>query len=442
MRATLLLALGLVACGPKPRPIPDSGPEDAGVDAGVDAGRPRGEDPPTGWTVALPYPADAGTLARWGTGASLALDRYGQPMIAALVIDPNSDGVLTDNRLVFSRWNGVTRAWQVPVTVEVVGDVDVSHPNRPVSLAWNPANGTIGVAYLKDTGEVRYGRSEDEGEHFSLESLPGTGQLSNPVLAYAGDTVHLAHNARHTCPAGTCATVFHGTKMGSGTPFTATEVAGAHDARDWPIAMALSSSGEPGFAFFADDTSGNVTLSYTQAGSTQTIATSDVMVDTMAKIPSVSLTLAGDVPRVAFHLLSSTSPDAQLWYAQKLAGAWSTPVALPRNGPAGMLDSTRWYQGLVSEGGTKVAVVANFAQAGAVGQQCGGPKLYRSADGAAFPMPCHPAEAGGPLVHALNQAGLWVNLAAHRPGKLTIALDYEQRSNPTIGGGVLLYREQ
>src|SRR5262249_44533395 len=72
MRAIAVVALFLVACGPKPKPIPDSGmDEDGGTDAGtMDAGRMRGDEPPTGWSVALPPPEDAGVTARYGVSAS------------------------------------------------------------------------------------------------------------------------------------------------------------------------------------------------------------------------------------------------------------------------------------------------------------------------------------------------------------------------------------
>lgn len=295
---------------------------------------------------------------------------------------------------------------------------------------------------------MRYGHSEDEGEHFSLENVnaPNTdaSKLSNPVLAYAApDTLHLAYSARPTCAAGACGKIIHRQRTGTGA-FTDAEVQGALFAREWPFAMALDSAGAPGFAFFSDDAANLVTLSYVAAGSTQTIATSDVLVDAAAKTPSVSLTLAGEVPRVAFHLLSSANADAQVWYAVKTAGAWSAPFAIPRNGPVGMLDATQWYQAIVSEGGTKVAVVANFQRAGTINQLCGGPKLVRSTDGTTFGMPCHPLETGGMTVHAITQGGLWVTMAAHRANKLTIALDYEQRNNPVpgvAGGGVIVYRE-
>ena len=446
MRATLVVFLFLIACGPKPRPMNDAGPdEDAGTDAGVDAGRPRGDEPPTNWSVALATPADAGPNARYGVSAAMALDQFGHPMIAALVVDPNSDLVLSDNRLVFTRWNGVTRAWQQPVTIEVIGDIDVSHPNRQVAIARNAVTGQIGVVYLNESGVVRYARSEDEGEHFSLENVSAAvtdaSKLSNPQLQYVGDgTLHIAYSARPACGMGACGKILHRKRVGTGA-FTDAEVQGSLAAREWPFALAVDAAGNPAFAFFSDDMAGAVTLSYASMGSTQTIASSTVLVDTAAKIPSVSLTLQGDVPRVAFHLLSATDPDAQLWYAQKTAGAWSTPVAIRRDGPVGMLDGTQWYQGVVSEGGNKVAVVANFQRAGTVGMLCGGPKLTRSDDGVTFPVPCHPRESGGPTVHAINQGGFWVSIAAHRVGKLTIALDYEQRSNPTIGAGVIVYRE-
>ncbi len=449
MRHALWLGVALLmACGPKPKPTIDAGPDmDAGMeDGGVDAGRQRGDEPPAGWSTALPLPRDAGTTTRYGVSGAMALDQFAHPMVAAYIVDPNADAVYTDSRLVFTRWNGVTKAWQEPLRVEIVGNIDVAHPNRQISIARNPTTGQIGIAYLNELGVVRYGHSEDEGEHFSLEdvSAPNTdsSKLSNPVLAYAGDDLHIAYAAKPTCAMGTCGKIVHRKRTGSAGAWSTDEVQGTLAARDWPFAMALDTAGAPAFAFFSEDVAGMVTLSYAAAGSTQTIATSSVMVDTAAKTPSVSLTLQGDVPRVAFHLLSATNADAQLWYATKSAGAWSTPVALPRNGPLGMLDTTQWYQQIVSEGGNKVAIVANFQRAGTIGQQCGGPKLGRSNDGVAFTV-CHPQSVGS-MSSVIQQGGLWVNMASHRPAKLTMTLTYESNANPSLepgGGGVLLYRE-
>ncbi|MBL8951163.1 MAG: hypothetical protein JNK82_10330 [Myxococcaceae bacterium] len=443
MRALGFVVLALVACGP-PRPRVDAGtPIDAGEqDAGIDAGRERGQDPDAGWSVALPLPADAGASTRVGVSVSMALDPFGQPMIAAYIIDPNSDGTTSDNRLVFTRWNGADKAWQAPVQVEVVGTIDVAHPNRQISLARHPTTGQIGIVYVNESGVVRYGHSEDEGVNFSLETVSAAvsdgSKLSNPQLAYAGDALHVAYAARPNCPAGMCGKIIHRTRSGTGA-FTDTEVQGALAARDWPFSMALDSTGAPAVAFFSDDMLGAVTLSYYSGGSLQTIATSAAPVDVAAKTPSVSLTLAGDVPRVAYHLLVPTSPDAQLWFSKRASGAWSTPVALPRNGPVGMLDTTQWYQAIVSEGQEKVAIAANFQRALAVGQMCGGPKLGRSTDGATFSV-CHP-RTPGTMASTITQGGLWVNVASHRPDKLTIVLDYETNANPSIGGGVILYRE-
>ena len=104
----------------------------------------------------------------------------------------------------------------------------------------------------------------------------------------------------------------------------------------------------------------------------------------------------------------------------------------------------------MADGAGKTAVAANYARTLANPNvlMCGGPKLGRTTDGTTWSSPgmansvCHPLESGGVIAHTFNQAGLWLNLAAHKPGKLTLALDYEARGNLTLGGaGVVVYRE-
>jgi hypothetical protein len=407
--------------------IPDAGPEDSGVDSGVpDAGRPRGEDPPVGWGLALTTPTDAGIGARYGVSTSMALDQFQQPMIAALIVDPNGDGVFDDNRLVFTRWDGVAKAYQAPVTIEVVGDIDVDHPNRQVSLARSAETGQVAVAYIDTSNGLRLAWSDDEGAHWSQQTVPGGSTASNPVLAMRGTEKHLAYLD------GTGVSYSHNADGGTYASRMVSPVA-----LSWPIAMRVSSTGAPSFAFFGGDPDGGtITLSYVHDNdAAKAIDTSTAAVD---KTPSVSLDLVSDVPEVAYHLLSATNTDAEVWFskATDATGAgWSTPAALPRNGPAGMLDGTQWYQGISGN-----SVVANFQHRTAVGaQQCGGPKLWLDATNGS--MPCHPPESGGPLVHTFDFAGWWINMATHKTGKLTIAMDYEPRTNPLIGAGVVVYRQ-
>ncbi len=451
LRVTLLAALCLVACGgTKPIIVPDAGNDDGGSgDSGVvDAGRVKGTDPATGWQVALPFPADAGTLARYGVGASMVLDQFKQPMIAALIVDPNSDGIASDNRLVFTRWDGVANGWQAPVTVEVTGDINVDHPNRPVSLARDSSTGRLGIVFPDSTGSIRYAWSDDEGVHWSEESdsaaVTDSSVLSNPVLAMQGGAVHLAYVARPaTCDAGACGKVIHRTRASPDAGFTDEVASGALPAREWPIALALKSTGESGIAFFSDDATGAPTLSYFDTGAPVTIDSSTAPVTTAGQIPSVTLDLTSDLPSVAYHLLPATG-DGQLWYAKASSSAgdqWGTPVAMPRNGPPGMLDGTQWYQALAYDGTGTIDVVGNFQNRTATGsQECGGPKFGTSTDGLTWTV-CHPPEHGGVLVHTFDFAGQWVTMASHASGKVTIAFAYDSRANPTIGGGVVVYRQ-
>lgn len=443
-RVWLACAL-LLACGTRP-PRLDGGAEvDAGIDGGVDAGRERGVDPPSGYSLALPIPTAAPASARFGVSASAALDQFGQPILTALSVDPNGDGVFQDNVLVFTRWNGLTQSFEAPRTIEVVGEVDVSHPNRQVSLSRDADTGALGIAYVNAAGNVRLAISNDEGASWSLETATAANSvghsLSNPALAMRGGRVHLAYfDGTARVSAGG---ILVRTRSGSGVfadltvpllPSTTANPSG-------PLSLALDGSGNPALAYFVvNPPDPTVTLAFWRPGSAAATRISDsaqVLNDAgTPRQPSVSLTFSSDLPRVAYHL-ATPDPTGQVWFAaatDAAGGTWSTPVAMPRNGAAASLEGTQWYQALSVEG-PKVAVVANYAQATVASQVCGGPKLARSNDGLAFTT-CAPDTQ-----RTFGFAGQFPSLFHHQPGKLTLLFTYESRANPSIGGGVVLWRE-
>src|SRR5207237_1010491 len=151
------------------------------------------------------------------------------------------------------------------------------------------------------------------------------GTKSNPVIATHGMQLDVAYVAGGH--------IVHRTRLGSGA-FTDNAVGAS--VPDWPMSMALTAAGAAGVAYFSTDSDGGVTLSYSEGGGAPvTIDSSTAMQD---KTPSVTLDINGAGPQVAYHLTSATNADGQLWFSKASGGAWSTPVALPRNGPTGMLD--------------------------------------------------------------------------------------------------------
>ncbi len=454
----LLLAAGLFACGQKPRPVIDSGPEeeDAGTDAGVDAGREKGVEPPTGYSTALILPDGNEPTVRVGVSASLALDQFNHPMIASVYTDPNNDKQHIDDSLVFTRWNGLsktadggTMGYQPAVTIASIGEIDLSEPNRQVSLSRDSTTGTIGIAYVTELKTVKIALSNDEGATWSPEtvSLPNASghALSNPVLVLNGGVTHLAYfEAEAPCGFPDCGQVIYRRRIGKAafTDSTSPAPAATDVALAKPISMAVDSAGNAGIAYFvgpAQAAAGAVSLLFWRPSGTTTRKVADSGGAAIAKPPSVSLTFSAANPRVAYHLPSAASVNAQLWYAAAAdaAGTTFTPVEIPRNGAAGVFEGTARFQSIALSSSGRIAIAANLDGL-PVDQGCkGGPKLSVSTDGLVFDT-CRPVKTGVPL---FGQAGLWINAAFHKADKVTVVFALESNANPLIRGGVIVFRE-
>jgi hypothetical protein len=441
------LLLALIACGQKPRPDLDAGPddEDAGVDAGIDAGRLRGDEPPTGYTTALELPDNAGAAQRMGVSVSVALDQFNHPMIAAIATDPNNDGVRIDDRLVFTRWNGVEKKYQAPQTVAPIGEIDLSDPNRQVSLSRDPMTGTIGIAFITEQKTVRLALSDDEGLNWSLETVSldnASGHLlSNPNLVLSKGVLHLGYfEAEAQCAAATCGQVVYRRRTGKAafsdalSPVTAGEVSVAK-----PISLAVDSAGNAGIAYFSGANSAGAALSllFWRPAGTVTHKIADSAGAAVTAQPSVSLTFAGETPRAAFHLTSASAAMAQLWYAAATdaAGSSFSPVAMPRNSAGTTYEGTQSYQALAIDSAGKIALAGYFIQTPISNPCTGGPKLARSNDGATFAVCRADATA------TFGFAGAWINAAFHAPGKVTLGFAYEIKGNPSAKPGVVIYRQ-
>jgi hypothetical protein len=427
----------VVACGPRYKSTGDAGEDDAGVDAGVDAGRVRGDDPPTGWSVALQTPADAGMLTHYGVSASSVGDQFGQPLIATLIDDPNADGDRSDTRLVFTRWDGVAKAFAPSQLIEVVGAITVDHPNRQVSIARDDVTGRIGIAYVKSDQSLRLAFSDDEGANFTLVTVTSSAApYSNPSLVLHDGLTHLAYMKGTVLTYATGASSLVEQAVGG----TAVGLAG-------PVSLGLDSAFQPGIAYLQLVGAGPSAVAFWRPGSLPTVIADSNMVDVSPALlrPSVALTFVGTTPHVAYHLRrtleTNTDSDPELYYAVATDGTgstWKTPVAIPRNDTGlGAFHSTRWYEAIAVDATGNIAIGANFYLHGGV-TLCGGPKLARSTDGLTF-QTCAPSPT------PVQFGGEWLTMWHHKAGKLTMVFGYDlpdgSRANPLTRAGVLLWRE-
>lgn len=427
----LSIAVGLFSC--QPRYTSDGGTmeQDAGTEE-VDAGRLQGDDPPIGFKVAVPLPADAGASTRFVSVAAMP-DQFGQPMMAFVVEDPNGDLNWDDNRVVFTRWNGTDKAYQAPRTIETIGGGAFEHPNRQVSIARDPDSGRIGVAYVKpQDNAVRFAFSDDEGLNWSLLTVsdtPRAALMSNPVLAMKGGTTHLAWLQGSD--------VVYRKRVGSSGSFVDLSPSGVTSG--WrSLAMALDAAGEPALAFFTVSNTVSADLVFMRVGGTASVVASADMLDLSLpeRAPSVSMAFSGTTPHLAYHLRKSADAAAtELWYLESndTGTTWAAPVAIPRNATATDSHSTRFYQALVIETSGRVSIAAPWS---AIGTQtnCVGPKLARSTDGTSFTT-CSPS--GSPI----QRGGDWMNLWQYKAGKLSMVFSYDSRANPSLGAGVIAWRE-
>ena len=440
----------LLAC-PPPHPTIDAG-EDAGEDAGVDAGRPRGDDPPTGWSTAIEMAADASVTTRLGASVASAGDKYGQPLIAGVYDDPNGDGSGLDTRVFFTRWNGTDRKFDDLKTVEVVGNIALANPMRQVAIARNAETEQIGIVYVKSPDLIRYAWSDDEGANFSLQTVSNAAGLQpiNPQLAMKGDTLWVGYATSDR-------RVVVRKRVGAGA-FVDSEAPvppGTSNVVALPISLQLDSAGNPGLLYFASSAGvPTITLAFWRPGTaTSTVIADSALVQLLGVIgrdPSATLSFAGDKPRAAFHLrhvsptlladggVDPADDTPELFYAAATDAAgitWSAPVPMPRNGDGLKYNSTRWYQGLVVDASGRISLAADFAANGIVGGQCAGPKLARSTDGMSFTT-CSPSQT------PFNFAGDWLSLWPHNAaGKLTMIFYYDLRTNPLAKPGVAMWRE-
>ena len=210
--------------------------------------------PPAGFTIAAPAPS-SGEPSNYGYDLSMALDGNGDPAFAFIQQDPNSDGDYSDTQVLFRSWNRVTYNWNPIVKVAVIGDTATYYHNT-LSLAYDASTGVFAIfTEVNADGAVKLYTSADGGATWPLKTTytPTGSRGTAPVVALTGGNVHLAWTIDYTG-------LRYVTGKLSADPATwqskiAPQAAGTTLAdASTTIAMALDSAGNPGIAYWTDDT--------------------------------------------------------------------------------------------------------------------------------------------------------------------------------------------
>jgi hypothetical protein len=155
--------------------------------------------PPYGYTNVVPTPAKLPYEANFGHHTQMALDPSGDPVLAWLYLDPNSDNDFSDSALWTLRWDRAHYTWTDPVRVAVPGDIGSTGNYGPAfRLAVDRSTGAMAIAFIDlsvaNTWRVAVADSTDSGVTWRTRVVaadPAT-YYDAPALALAGGKVHLS----------------------------------------------------------------------------------------------------------------------------------------------------------------------------------------------------------------------------------------------------------
>lgn len=442
--------------------VADAGGLDSGLDSGAEADAVTFPDaanvgPGPGFSVAAS--STVGSAASFGTDLSMALDERGDPMLAYVWEAPA--GVAANGAVYFVRWSAAAQRWTEPVRVEVIGPVFTNAPLRHISLSRDASTGALGIAYGRfnirtpPRNELVYSvhlaLSLDGGRTWSselvserLDPTSGSEEAYAPVLAMRDGRSHLAYPQRwQHCSGGSngaCSGLWHVTRTGTTGAFQRTLaplLSGTSGVRMTSIALALDARGDPGVAYFSNSDAASAPERNTTNLTFWRPGTAPVRVDDSRGIqndtPALSLAYQDNAPRIAADLVreQGRSFDVRLWSSADNA-TWTSSVAVPRDGG----DIMSWYHSLaIRADGAMALASGSHATAGGPRSACSAPKLARSSDGVAWTT-CGMSRAELP-----SGAGGYVNAAFGPDGKLWLAFQHPESNSPTVGQGVVVWRE-
>ncbi|HEY1493274.1 MAG TPA: IPT/TIG domain-containing protein, partial [Candidatus Solibacter sp.] len=212
--------------------------------------------PPSGFTVAAAAPGSAGSdqAGNYGYDLSMALDTNGDPAFAFLQQDPNNDSDYSDTQILFRSWNRAAYAWNPIVRVAATGDT-ATYFHNTLSLAVDSTTGVFAIfSEFEQAGAVKLYTSPDGAAWSMKASYPNSdSHATSPVVALSGGNVYLASIIDYV-----------GVRYVSGKlsadpatwlSKTAPVPAGTSTADESvTLAMALDSAGNPGIAYWVEDT--------------------------------------------------------------------------------------------------------------------------------------------------------------------------------------------
>jgi hypothetical protein len=377
-----------------------------------------------------------------GVHSAMALSKDGYPVIAYYV----NDSTALIATLYAVRWDPCAGAWATPLKVDSGLQYAGSAPTRDISMALDPVDGRIGIAYLKtyiiktpnSTNAAFVALSTDGGKTFGagtkvsihgVETTSEAGDIEeadDPQIALGGGKTYVAYNQTSTAcgPASggglpPCeAAIVLATGSATGTAFTqefmkdgldSTYGGYARAMTSAPIGLALDSAGVPGLvAHVAPATGDNTKLMFFRPGATGTL-----IMDSANKQndrASATLTFDGTSPRVLTRLNAGMNDNNGLLFLSSTDGkTWSAPLALPLD--ADVLNPKT--QALLTDG--KGGVVALAQSGDSKGTAFPGPKFWRSTDLKTFTIGSAGA-AGDTAPHGAYMSG-----ALTKAGKIQMA---------------------
>jgi hypothetical protein len=401
--ATLGLLAISAACSttvnPSSNATPDGGTSVPTGDAGPgsDAGACT-KTPPTGAITVAAAEPDQSKHA--GQESALALDGDGYPLIAF-------SSASSTGQLFFTKWDPCAGAFTTPIVVDDVGqnsstpsEVNENGTAREVSIARDPASGTIAIAYAKALPDeanpiqaVYIAKSTDGGatwakEQLSVHPADDAGDIHeavSPAIGFAEGKWWVAYAQTYV--------YCDGAFGDDGQPRCEGWLVSG-DTGNWQrqviprspngklavlpqIGIATDSAGKIGLAYVTGpDTGYNRYVMFWRPGSNPVPVFDSA--DEQNDDPSVSLAFFGTKPRVVAHLVQAASTDYDMLFSQSDDGlTWSPAVHVAR-------DATRvtaFYQSMTIDSKGNIAIAADDNGGTDATPKCGDPKIARSTNG-------------------------------------------------------------